>query len=160
MNVNKSKICWWVLFFFKVPRHSVVKSSNTIVKLATQSCFLSSSCSMETVSETVALFHCADAVCFDVDSTVICEEGIDELAKFCGVGDAVTEMSGTPQSIINLFLTSLSHYLSEYLFPYQYLSVSFSACMSVSIPICLHLSWSPPLVKCNVVVCLCAVLID
>lgn len=38
------------------------------------------------------IFHNADAVCFDVDSTVIREEGIDELAKFCGVGDAVAEM--------------------------------------------------------------------
>lgn len=38
------------------------------------------------------IFCNADAVCFDVDSTVIKEEGIDELAKFCGVGDAVAEM--------------------------------------------------------------------
>ena len=34
----------------------------------------------------------ADAVCFDVDSTVITEEGIDELAKFCGVGQQVKQM--------------------------------------------------------------------
>ena len=34
----------------------------------------------------------ADAVCFDVDSTVITEEGIDELAKFCGVGKQVKQM--------------------------------------------------------------------
>ncbi|KAJ8607761.1 hypothetical protein CTAYLR_008613 [Chrysophaeum taylorii] len=31
----------------------------------------------------------ADAVCFDFDSTVITEEGIDELAEFCGAGEAV-----------------------------------------------------------------------
>lgn len=31
----------------------------------------------------------ADAVCFDVDSTVIQEEGIDELAKFCKKGTEV-----------------------------------------------------------------------
>lgn len=43
-------------------------------------------------SQTKELFRRAEAVCFDVDSTVIKEEGIDELAKFCGVGDAVTEM--------------------------------------------------------------------
>ncbi|XP_061924115.1 phosphoserine phosphatase-like isoform X1 [Entelurus aequoreus] len=48
---------------------------------------------MSTMSETMELFRRADAVCFDVDSTVIKEEGIDELAKFCGVGDAVTEMT-------------------------------------------------------------------
>lgn len=43
-------------------------------------------------SELREIFRSADAVCFDVDSTVIREEGIDELAKFCGVGDAVSEM--------------------------------------------------------------------
>ena len=31
----------------------------------------------------------ADAVCFDVDSTVCAEEGIDVLAAFCGAGEAV-----------------------------------------------------------------------
>ncbi|XP_058425495.1 phosphoserine phosphatase isoform X1 [Diceros bicornis minor] len=44
-------------------------------------------------SELRNLFCAADAVCFDVDSTVIREEGIDELAKFCGVEDAVSEMT-------------------------------------------------------------------
>lgn len=34
----------------------------------------------------------ADAVCFDVDSTVIQEEGIDELAKFCNKGDEVANL--------------------------------------------------------------------
>lgn len=44
-------------------------------------------------SELRKLFCSADAVCFDVDSTVIREEGIDELAKFCGVEAAVSEMT-------------------------------------------------------------------
>ena len=35
----------------------------------------------------------ADAVCFDVDSTVIAEEGIDVLADFLGKGPAVTELT-------------------------------------------------------------------
>ncbi|MEE6469761.1 hypothetical protein FKM82_008759 [Ascaphus truei] len=48
---------------------------------------------MATLSELKEVFRSADAVCFDVDSTVIKEEGIDELAKFCGVGDAVAEMT-------------------------------------------------------------------
>lgn len=48
---------------------------------------------MTTQAQTKETFRLAEAVCFDVDSTVIREEGIDELAKFCGVGDAVTEMS-------------------------------------------------------------------
>lgn len=47
---------------------------------------------MASLEQTKEIFRCADAVCFDVDSTVIREEGIDELAKFCGVGDAVQEM--------------------------------------------------------------------
>jgi phosphoserine phosphatase len=35
----------------------------------------------------------ADAVCFDVDSTVITNEGIDILAAFKGVGDQVSELT-------------------------------------------------------------------
>ncbi|KAJ8949868.1 hypothetical protein NQ318_010502 [Aromia moschata] len=34
-----------------------------------------------------------DAVCFDVDSTVIQEEGIDELAKFCNKGSEVINLT-------------------------------------------------------------------
>ncbi|CAM6018239.1 unnamed protein product [Sphagnum balticum] len=39
--------------------------------------------------EMVALWRHAQAVCFDVDSTVCEDEGIDELAAFCGAGEAV-----------------------------------------------------------------------
>ncbi|XP_068633233.1 phosphoserine phosphatase isoform X2 [Battus philenor] len=39
------------------------------------------------------LFRTADCVCFDVDSTVIQDEGIDELAKFCGKGDEVKRLT-------------------------------------------------------------------
>ncbi|XP_018563778.1 phosphoserine phosphatase isoform X2 [Anoplophora glabripennis] len=35
----------------------------------------------------------ADAICFDVDSTVIQEEGIDELAKFCNKGTEVADLT-------------------------------------------------------------------
>lgn len=38
-----------------------------------------------------AALRAADAVCFDVDSTVITDEGIDVLAAHCGAGDAVKE---------------------------------------------------------------------
>ncbi|CAJ0950057.1 unnamed protein product [Ranitomeya imitator] len=48
---------------------------------------------MSSMSQLKEILRRADAVCFDVDSTVIKEEGIDELAKFCGVGDAVAEMT-------------------------------------------------------------------
>ena len=37
------------------------------------------------------LWKNGDAVCFDVDSTVCIDEGIDELAEFCGAGKAVAE---------------------------------------------------------------------
>ena len=38
-----------------------------------------------------AALRSADAVCFDVDSTVITEEGIDVLAEHCGAGAKVAE---------------------------------------------------------------------
>ena len=42
--------------------------------------------------EVRTIWKMADAVCFDVDSTVIQEEAIDELARFCGKGDEVAKM--------------------------------------------------------------------
>ncbi|GJN04970.1 hypothetical protein PR202_ga22555 [Eleusine coracana subsp. coracana] len=41
--------------------------------------------------EVIETLHKANAVCFDVDSTVCLDEGIDELADFCGAGQAVAE---------------------------------------------------------------------
>ena len=38
------------------------------------------------------IWRTADAVTFDVDSTVITEEAIDELASFCGKGKQITEL--------------------------------------------------------------------
>lgn len=48
---------------------------------------------MATREEAQTLWRRADAVTFDVDSTVILDEGIDELAKFCGKGDQVAAMT-------------------------------------------------------------------
>ncbi|XP_072163280.1 phosphoserine phosphatase-like [Diadema setosum] len=48
---------------------------------------------MATLDEVKNVFKDADAVCFDVDSTLIEDESIDELAKFCGVGDQVKELT-------------------------------------------------------------------
>eukprot|EP00980_Cylindrotheca_fusiformis_P011838 scaffold2816_cov121-Cylindrotheca_fusiformis.AAC.54 len=45
------------------------------------------------VSEAMFSLYKADAVCFDVDSTVIAEEGIDTLAGYLGKGDAVAELT-------------------------------------------------------------------
>ncbi|RID57996.1 hypothetical protein BRARA_F01328 [Brassica rapa] len=41
--------------------------------------------------EILDLWRDVEAVCFDVDSTVCVDEGIDELAEFCGAGKAVAE---------------------------------------------------------------------
>ncbi|KAI3759248.1 hypothetical protein L6452_06919 [Arctium lappa] len=41
--------------------------------------------------EVLDIWQKADAVCFDVDSTVCVDEGIDELAEFCGAGKSVAE---------------------------------------------------------------------
>ena len=45
------------------------------------------------VPEAKAILNKADAVCFDVDSTVIREEGIDELAAYLGVGAEVAALT-------------------------------------------------------------------
>lgn len=37
------------------------------------------------------IWRCADAVCFDVDSTLTKEEGIDKIAEHCGAGEKVAE---------------------------------------------------------------------
>jgi phosphoserine phosphatase len=44
-------------------------------------------------NEIKTLIRNAQAFCFDVDSTVIQEEGIDKLAEFKGVGKAVSELT-------------------------------------------------------------------
>ncbi|KAA0203720.1 hypothetical protein HAZT_HAZT000874, partial [Hyalella azteca] len=44
-------------------------------------------------AETLEAWRAADAVCFDVDSTVITDEGLDELANFCGKGDIVQKIT-------------------------------------------------------------------
>ncbi|XP_076837714.1 phosphoserine phosphatase [Brachyhypopomus gauderio] len=67
---------------------------------------------MSTSEETKAVFRAAQAVCFDVDSTVIKEEGIDELAKFCGVGDAVAEMTRKAMGGSMSFKTALTERLA------------------------------------------------
>ncbi|KAL0335543.1 UNVERIFIED_CONTAM: Phosphoserine phosphatase, chloroplastic [Sesamum radiatum] len=48
--------------------------------------------------EVLDVWRTADAVCFDVDSTVCVDEGIDELAEFCGAGKAVAEWTARAMS--------------------------------------------------------------
>ncbi|GAB4845397.1 hypothetical protein Ancab_038804 [Ancistrocladus abbreviatus] len=77
--------------------------------------------------EVLDMWRMANAVCFDVDSTVCIDEGIDELAEFCGAGKAVAErtsraMDGsvtfqealtTRLSLINPSLAQLQDYLEK-----------------------------------------------
>ena len=37
------------------------------------------------------IWRAVDAVCFDVDSTVITTEGLDDLADYCGCGEEVAK---------------------------------------------------------------------
>ncbi|KAK4479406.1 hypothetical protein RD792_014919 [Penstemon davidsonii] len=48
--------------------------------------------------EVLEVWRSANAVCFDVDSTVCLDEGIDELAEFCGAGKAVAEWTARAMS--------------------------------------------------------------
>uniref|UniRef100_A0A7N0ZRF2 phosphoserine phosphatase n=1 Tax=Kalanchoe fedtschenkoi TaxID=63787 RepID=A0A7N0ZRF2_KALFE len=48
--------------------------------------------------EVLDLWQSTNAVCFDVDSTVCLDEGIDELAEFCGAGQAVAEWTARAMS--------------------------------------------------------------
>eukprot|EP00271_Cylindrocystis_brebissonii_P005280 TRINITY_DN1724_c1_g1_i1.p1 TRINITY_DN1724_c1_g1~~TRINITY_DN1724_c1_g1_i1.p1 ORF type:complete len:327 (-),score=54.15 TRINITY_DN1724_c1_g1_i1:652-1632(-) len=64
------------------------------VSLRSASARLSSSSQAATATatpsaEVLDAWRLADCVCFDVDSTVCVDEGIDELAAFCGAGEAV-----------------------------------------------------------------------
>lgn len=45
------------------------------------------------VSDAMHALYTADAVCFDVDSTVIAEEGIDTLAEYLGKGEEVAALT-------------------------------------------------------------------
>lgn len=47
---------------------------------------------MTDLNKIVNVWKTADAVTFDVDSTVTTEEGIDELANFCGKGKQIAEL--------------------------------------------------------------------
>ena len=53
------------------------------------------------------LINIADAVCFDVDSTVITEESIDVLALSLGVGDLVSQMTSSAMGGFTLFEDAL-----------------------------------------------------
>ncbi|PIA63194.1 hypothetical protein AQUCO_00200898v1 [Aquilegia coerulea] len=57
--------------------------------------------------DVLEIWRNADAVCFDVDSTVCLDEGIDELAEFCGAGKAVAEWTVRISPGIDELITKL-----------------------------------------------------
>lgn len=64
------------------------------------------------ISTPKSIFQRAQAVCFDVDSTVIQDEGIDVLAAHNGAGDAVAEWTKRLLRIdANLVVGNLSLHL-------------------------------------------------
>lgn len=74
--------------------------------------FASGSSTGLNVAATQDLFKRAQAVCFDVDSTVIKEEGIDVLAAYKGAGDAVAELTRKAMGGTVLFQDALKDRLS------------------------------------------------
>jgi phosphoserine phosphatase len=52
-----------------------------------------SSMGSDKIGDTISILKCAHAVCFDVDSTVITVEGIDELANFAGKKSEVAQLT-------------------------------------------------------------------
>ncbi|KAL0103554.1 hypothetical protein PUN28_017666 [Cardiocondyla obscurior] len=63
---------------------------------------------MNSVDGIKGIWRSADAVTFDVDSTVITEEAIDELANFCGKGKEITELTRQAMQGDMTFQQSLS----------------------------------------------------
>ncbi|XP_074317066.1 phosphoserine phosphatase, chloroplastic [Silene latifolia] len=62
--------------------------------------------------EVLELWRNIDAVCFDVDSTVCIDEGIDEFAEFCGAGKAVAEWTSRAMNGSVTFQEALAARLS------------------------------------------------
>ncbi|TVU50134.1 hypothetical protein EJB05_01491 [Eragrostis curvula] len=62
--------------------------------------------------EAIATWRDADAVCFDFDSTVCLDEGIDELAVFCGAGAEVAEWTAKAMTGLVEFEEALAARLS------------------------------------------------
>ncbi|XP_012254978.1 phosphoserine phosphatase isoform X3 [Athalia rosae] len=75
------------------PRQSRANSTRSTHSVASSSGRQCSQNIMANLDTVKALLRAADGISFDVDSTVIQEEGIDELAKFCGKGDDVAALT-------------------------------------------------------------------
>lgn len=69
--------------------------------------YMGSDSTPEQIQHATKVLCSAQAVCFDVDSTVIAEEGIDVLAAHCGAGDAVAQWTTKAMSGSVLFQDAL-----------------------------------------------------
>ena len=76
--------CFSVFRFWEGNNENRKYKPNRPLELCVDGCFFE-------MVETRELWIGADAVCFDVDSSVCLDEGIDELAEFCGAVKAVAE---------------------------------------------------------------------
>lgn len=95
----------------------MIKSSNLINSASSSIQPLESSsseCFDNTLpsKEVLELWRSAEAVCFDVDSTVCIDEGIDEFAEFCGAGKAVAEWTSKAMNGSVTFQEALAARLS------------------------------------------------
>ncbi|XP_055694595.1 phosphoserine phosphatase isoform X1 [Lutzomyia longipalpis] len=71
----------------------IASTSNATRTLATMTNGYGSSDKEKKPNEAAAIIRRTNIVCFDVDSTVIREEGIDELAAFCGKRNEVSRLT-------------------------------------------------------------------
>lgn len=73
--------------------HSIMRNGSTSTTSSTLVTGSKTADRTKRVLEAKEIIRSADIVCFDVDSTVIQEEGIDELAEFCGKGQEVANLT-------------------------------------------------------------------
>ncbi|EDV29352.1 Phosphoserine phosphatase [Trichoplax sp. H2] len=66
---------------------------------------------MSSKEEVVQVWKAADAVCFDVDSTVCIDEGLDKLADYCGVGEQVKDLTNKAMGGTTTFREALKQRL-------------------------------------------------
>lgn len=83
---------------------AVVRNLHVRAKLPTSRCFSNTVAS----DDIKKLLRGAKSVCFDVDSTVIQEEGIDELAAYKGKGEAVAALTASAMGGSMLFQDALA----------------------------------------------------
>lgn len=91
-NVASSPVLSPTVAMPQIP-NLVRNGSSSSVPIATSITNLKSVDRTKRVLEAKEIIRSADIVCFDVDSTVIEEEGIDELAEFCGKGQEVANLT-------------------------------------------------------------------